>query len=132
MSHAPEQLTHKQEAAIVALLAHGTVRQAAQECGVSERTLWRWLKVETFQRELRAARVKVTEVGIAALQSTFVEGVAALKRNLQCGEPRTEVAAARVVVSASLKAHELQEVQARLDELEEAADLHREENKFAV
>ena len=47
--------TRKQEQAIAALLTETTIEAAATVCGVSLRTLKRWLADDGFQREYRAA-----------------------------------------------------------------------------
>lgn len=50
-----ETLRPEQERAIVALLTHPTITDAANEVGVSRRTLHRWLQDPDFQMALQAA-----------------------------------------------------------------------------
>ena len=44
-----DELTNKQQLAIPALLGSRTVREAAKQSGVSEATLYRWLRSQGFQ-----------------------------------------------------------------------------------
>ncbi len=47
-----DKLERKTEAAIVALLAHPTMPEAAKAAGVSETTLWRWLQRDDFRKKI--------------------------------------------------------------------------------
>jgi hypothetical protein len=65
-----EKLSRKQEGAIAALLSETTVSAAAERAGVSEVTLWRWLKLPGFMADYRAARRQVVEKAVAQLQQS--------------------------------------------------------------
>ena len=51
-----EQLTTRQNKAIEALLLTNTIDRAAKRANVSEASIYRWMKQESFQTALRAAR----------------------------------------------------------------------------
>ena len=51
-----EQLTTKQNKTIEALLLTNTIDRAAKRANVSEASIYRWMKQESFQTALRAAR----------------------------------------------------------------------------
>jgi len=50
------KLKRKQEEAIAALLSQRNVEEAARSAGVGTRTLIRWMKIQGFDAEYRAAR----------------------------------------------------------------------------
>jgi hypothetical protein len=50
-----EKLSRKQDLAIAGLLTEPTIGEAAQKAGVSEVTLWRWLKQADFTSAYRLA-----------------------------------------------------------------------------
>ena len=50
------KLGHKKEAAIVALLSHRSIEDAAREVGIAPKTLLRWLKDPEFDAAYREAR----------------------------------------------------------------------------
>jgi hypothetical protein len=110
-----------EESAILALLSEPTIVAAAAKAGVSERTLLRWLAESTFQARYRAARRQVVEQAIAQLQRGTSEAVDALRRNLACGVPAAEIAAAKAVIDYSVKAIELTDLAERVEQLEQAA-----------
>ena len=115
-----EKLSRKAQAAVVALLAHPTIPEAAKACGVSETTIWRWLQREDFQNEYRKAQSKVFDGALCSLQGASTEAVDCLRRNLNCKNPSAEVQAARTILDYTLKARELFDFETRLAQLEAA------------
>lgn len=113
-----EKLTRRQDAAIVALLAHPTIPEAAKAAGVSETTLWRWLQRDDFRKKYREAQDKVFDGALGSLQGASTEAVACLKRNLTSGTPSAEVQAAKVILEYTIKARELFGLEARIMQLE--------------
>jgi Homeodomain-like domain len=53
---------------ILALLEHGTIEKAAASLGVSDVTVWRWLKKPDSQEAYRKARRDAFSRSIARLQ----------------------------------------------------------------
>lgn len=65
-------LSLKQENALVALLRHGSIRNASKETGISETTLWRYQQQPEFKRGLKEVRNAVDEETTTLLQkATF-------------------------------------------------------------
>lgn len=116
-----EKRERSQEAAIAALLAEPTLKEAARKCRVGESTIRRWLAEPEFQRAFRAARRQIVEAAIGAMQGAASDAVAALKRNLTCGTASSEVQAARVILDQATKAVELVDLMERIEALEAAA-----------
>jgi phage antirepressor YoqD-like protein len=114
------KLTRKAEQAIAALLEHPTIAEAAKACGVSERSLWRWLQREDFRLRFRAAQREVVESAVRELQAANVKAVKTLVRNLDCGQPFAENAAAQAILTHTYKAIELLDLQGRVEMLEKA------------
>jgi len=113
------RLSRKAEQAIAALLEHPTIPEAAKACGVSERSLWRWLQREDFQKRYREAQRAVVDAAISELQAATKEAVSTLRRNLNCGNFFAENAAAQAILTHSFKAIEMQEMQQRIERLEQ-------------
>ncbi len=120
MAHLPEKLSAKQHAAIDALLVSATVQTAAQASGVSRRQLYRWLDDPDFAAAYRRARWSATQQSIARLQQvssaavTVLISIAADKHM----PPSSRVAAASKLLDLALRAVELEELEARLANLE--------------
>jgi hypothetical protein len=116
-----QRLTRTQEKAIAALLAERTIQNAAARAKISERTLMYWLKQPAFAAEYRAARQRVVEHAVGILQSASSLAVDTLVRNLTCGRPGAEIAAANHLLEKSLQAVEQFDVLSRLEVLEARA-----------
>ena len=121
----PDELTPKQEAAVLALMSAPTTDDAARQVGVSPVTLWRWLQLPAFRDRYRAARRQALEQAVGRLQRIADEAVEALRRNLTCGNPSVEVRAAQAVLEQATRGVELIELEARIAELERAAEAER-------
>ena len=121
-----ERFSRKSEAAILALLAHPTIPEAAKAAGVSETTLWRWLQRDDFQKRYRESQEKVFDNALGALQCATTEAVNCLRRNLNCKNPATQVQAARTILDYTLKAREMFDLENRIAQLEAALKAREE------
>ena len=83
MSHESDDLTIKQERAIAALLSCQSVAQAAKLAAVGERSIFRWLKQDTFQSHLRRARRQALCGVLGRLQQVADRAVDTLDAILQ-------------------------------------------------
>ena len=118
MSGHGEKMTRKRELAIIALLREPTLAAAARSTGVSATTLKRWLQDPDFLNEYRGVSRRLLEGSLARLQAVTDEAIDALRRNLTCGRPSTEVAAAKAIVQQATKAAELWDLTSRVEDLE--------------
>ena len=119
-----QKLGRKQEAAIAALLTHRNVDEAAQAAGVGATTLWRWLKLPEFQAEYRKTRRDAFSQAVARLQQgTSAAATTLLKTMIDPGTPASvRVRAAEAIFNHAAKAIEIEDIDARVTELERAAE----------
>jgi AraC-like DNA-binding protein len=116
-----EKFGRRKELAIAALLAAPTLAEAAQVCGVSERTLRRWLQDETFARRYRRERTRLLESSVNLLRQksvAAVETLAEVADNKQ-SPASARVSAARSLVELAIKGAEVQDLEERITELEQ-------------
>src|ERR1017187_5313369 len=113
----------KMEQAIAALLSHRNVEEAARAVGVSANTLLRWLKEPEFEAACREARRTAFSKSIARLQDASGAAVmTVLKIMLDTNAPAgTRLRAAEVVLEQATRAIEIEDIEARVAELERAA-----------
>ncbi len=111
-------LTRRQQAALLTLLAHSSVRSAAQAVGMNERQLWRWLQLPHFVAALRAAQREALDTAVSSLQGATVLAVKKLIVNLDSASDFASNAAALGILSYSLKFREQNEVLSRIEEIE--------------
>jgi hypothetical protein len=117
------KLGRKQEDAIAALLSQRSIEEAARVCGVGARTLIRWLKLPDFNREYLKARREVVQQAVARMQqATGAAGTIALKLMTDPNVPAAvRLRAAEFVFDRAIKGVEIDDIEARVAELEHAA-----------
>src|SRR5690349_16422824 len=116
MSGHGEKLSRKQEQTIAALLAEPTHEAAAAAVGVGVATLRRWLGTATFAAAWRQARGRVVDEAVGGLVRAAGQATAALVRNLTCGRPAAEIAAAKAIWDG-LRGQELEDLAAEVRDL---------------
>jgi hypothetical protein len=128
MSTGGAKLTRKQEQALSALLACGSIRQAAAQAQVSDRSLRTWLKGAAFLAEYRRQRRALLEASLGLLQRASAKAVRVLVRNLSADKPADQIKAAVAILDRSFRGLELLDLEERLAALErEAARRKRDE-----
>jgi hypothetical protein len=118
------------EDAIAALLTARNVDEAAKAVGISTRTLLRWMKDPEFKREYQEARRVGYSQAVAKLQhGATAAATTLLKIMLDPATPASvRVRAAECIMNQSLKAIEIEDVNARVSELERALEGARQEH----
>jgi transposase-like protein len=118
------KIGRKQEEAIAALLSQRNIDEAARTCGLGPRTLLRWLKLQEFSAAYREAKRAAFSQSIARLQqASSVAATTLLKIMVDSSAPAsTRVRAADSVLGHAKQAIELEDIEARISELERAAE----------
>jgi hypothetical protein len=97
-------LKRRQGRAIVAMLEHATVTDAAAACGIGYSTINRWLADdEEFRAELREAETRASEAAFGRLAARASQAVETLERNLSSGSHGVEVRAASAWLALIVK-----------------------------
>jgi transposase-like protein len=114
----------KKEEAIAALLTQKNIEEAARSIGIGSATLLRWLKDPDFDAAYREARRAAFRQSVARLQQASGAAVTTLLKLMidPATPPSTKARAADSVLDHSAKAIELEDIEARVAELERAAD----------
>jgi hypothetical protein len=124
MARSGTKFGRKQEEAIAALLTQKNVDEAARTAGIGTRTLLRWMKNPEFDAEYRKARRAAFGQCIARLQQgATAAATTLLKTMIEASVPASvRVRAAECVLNHAAKAIELEDIEARVAELERAAE----------
>lgn len=117
---ADNELTPRQYKALAALLAAPSVRQAAADAEIPEKTIYNWLRDTRFQGAYRAARREAVQQAIARLQHAAAAAVSVL---LMLMAKDTTPAAIRLqaaakVLDLALQGTQLDDLAARVEQLE--------------
>jgi DNA-binding MurR/RpiR family transcriptional regulator len=115
-----KKFEQKKEGAICALLQEPSIEKAAKKAGISESTLLRWLKLEEFQEEYRAAKKELVNHAICRLQHSAGKAVDALAEIMEDKKSpsSSRVSAAKTILEISFKAFEIEELEKRIATLE--------------
>jgi hypothetical protein len=118
------KFARKKEDAIIALLNHRSIDEAAKSVGISGKTLLRWMKEPEFDTAYRNARRAAFSQSIARLQQ--MSGAAAATLGKLMVDPSTPASTrARVadsILDHAAKAIEIEDIEVRVRALEEAAE----------
>ncbi len=115
-----KELTPAQTKALAALLSERTITAAAKASGSGESTLRRWLEQDTFKTAFNNAKRDLVEFAVTGLQRAGEQAVATLVRNLTCGSPSSEIAAARVIIDHCVASIGTLELEEKINEIETA------------
>jgi hypothetical protein len=112
----------KKEEAIVALLTHRNLEEAAKAIGVAPNTLLRWQKLPEFKEAFREARRNAFAQSIARLQQASSAAVSVLMKIMvdPTAPHSTRVRAADSVLDHGAKAIEIEDIEVRVAALEQA------------
>ena len=114
----------KKEAAVAALLTHRNIEEAAKSVGVAPNTLLKWIKDREFATTYRQARSAAVGQAIARLQKTTGAAVTTLQRLMvEAGTPAAVKArVTQAILEFAIRGVEIEDIEARLTELERAAE----------
>ena len=118
----------KKEEAIVALLTQGNLEEAARSIDIDPKTLLRWMKEPEFDASCREARRLAYAQSIARpQQAASAASSTLLKIMIDPSSPAScRLRAADSVLSHAAKAIEIEDIDARLSELERASEAARQ------
>jgi len=117
----------KKEEAIVALLVHRTIEEAARSIGIDPKTLFRWMKEPEFDAAYRAAKRAAFAQSIGRLHHLSSAAVSTLGKIMldSTTPPATRVRAADSILDHTAKAIEIEDIEARVVELERASEVSK-------
>ncbi len=113
-----DRLRGPQEKAALLLAAGASLQAVADSCEVSDGTLRRWRKEESFRFRVAELRAEMSEEAIGLFARSAAEATAELRKLLRNRKPALRMAAAKALLELAPKFREWAEVEARLLELE--------------
>ncbi len=118
----------KKEEAIIALLTHRNVEEAAKAVGLAPKTLFRWMQIPEFDANYRKARRDAFHQAVARLQQASGAAVTTLLKLAvdQNAPAAVKARAAYYILTLGTKAIETEDIEARVSELEQAAELSKQ------
>ena len=123
--------TEQQQRAIEALADAPTVAEAARRAEVSRASIYNWLKDRAFADRVRAERHEALRHGVGLLHYTVQKAALALLEVLDDPDatPAARVSAARTVFAHAYTGYEMDHVDQKIAQIEEARREIEEANK---
>jgi hypothetical protein len=107
---------------ILALAAGATVREAAEQAGVGERTAHRRLADADFRRAVSEASGRMFDAALAGMAGLAGKAAETLERLMESEKPSVALAAAKAVLELGPRLRKSTEFEERLSRLEDEAD----------
>jgi len=123
----------KKEEAIAALLSQRNIEEAARFVNIGTKTLLRWLQLPEFERAYREARRAAFAQSIGRLQQASSAAVATLLKIMvdPTAPAASRIRAADSVLGHAAKAIEIEDIEARVSELERTAESSKDGRRAA-
>jgi hypothetical protein len=124
---------HKKEETIAALLSQRNVEEAARFVNIGTKTLLRWLQLPEFDKAYREARRAAFSQSIARLQQASSAAAATLLKIMvdPTAPAASRIRAADSVLGHAAKAIEIEDIEARVSELERTAESSKDGRRAA-
>jgi hypothetical protein len=117
---------------ILALAAGATVREAAEQAGIGERTAHRRLADADFRRAVSRARGQMFDAALGRLAGLASKATGILERLMESDQPSVARRAAKVVLELGPRLRESTELEERVSRLEDQADERTDDTPAAV
>jgi hypothetical protein len=123
----------KKEEAIAALLSQRNIEEAARFVNIGTKTLLRWLQLPEFDRAYREARRAAFSQSTARLQQASSAAAATLLKIMvdPTAPAASRIRAADSVLGHAAKAIEIEDIEARVSELERTAESSKDGRRAA-
>ena len=123
----------KKEETIAALLSQRNIEEAARFVNIGPKTLLRWLQLPEFDRAYRKARRAAFSQSIARLQQASSAAAATLLKIMvdPTAPAASRIRAADSVLGHAAKAIEIEDIEARVSELERTAESSKDGRRAA-
>jgi len=104
---------------VLSLASGKTIRDAAQQAGLSERTAFRRINDPEFRRQVREARSEMFSRSLGLLADASTSAVGTLRQlSLSAMSESVRLGAAKAILEIGNRVREVNEIEVRLSELE--------------
>jgi len=112
-------LSARQLLALPIIAGEPTVEGAAEKIGVTRKTVYEWLKQDSFKRALEEARKEYVESGFRTLRLAAKRAAEKIVKHLDCSDEKVSLRAAEDIIDFAKEFISLEDHERRIKELEE-------------
>ena len=122
-----DSLSPRQMVALPYVASEPSVSEGARAAGIARMTLIRWMRDPAFREELERIRRNISELAYSELEGLTLKSVIRLQQLLDDPDPNVRHRAIKTALSTSLTFRDQKEVQNRIDLIESAQTLMRQQ-----
>jgi hypothetical protein len=112
-------LTARQMRVIPYLLDAPSIEEGCRRAKVSKVTVYEWLKQENFRQDLKRQRDELIERALNSLKANIAKATLTLAKHLDSKRENISIRAAESIISFAQKAIEFENLEKRIEALEE-------------
>jgi hypothetical protein len=112
-------LSARQRLALPVIAREPTIDGAADKIGVTRKTVYEWLKQDSFKRALEEARKEYVESGFRTMRLAAKRAAEKIVQHLDCTDEKVSLRAAEDVIEFAKEFISLEDHERRIRELEE-------------
>ena len=132
MSHnvSPERtiaLSPRQAAALPYVASEPTLTRGAHAAQITRRTLTRWMNEPAFRAELERIRNNIADFAFSQLEGLALKGAVRIEQLMDSDNPNVAHRASKTALSMSMSVRDQRETRRRMDTLENAITLIRQQ-----
>ena len=132
MSHnvSPERttaLSPRQAAALPYVASEPTITRGAQAAQITRRTLTRWMNEPAFREELERIRNNIADFAYSELEALALKAAFRIAQLMDSDDPNVAQRAAKTALAMSMSVRDQRETRRRMDTLESAITLIRQQ-----
>lgn len=112
-------LSARQLLALPIIAGEPTVEGAAEKIGVARKTVYEWLKQDSFKRAVEEARKEYVESGFRTMRLAAKRAADKIVKHLDCTDEKVSLRAAEDIIEFAKEFISLEDHEQRIKELEE-------------
>ena len=112
-------LSARQQLALPIIAAEPTIDGAAEKIGVTRKTIYEWLKQDSFKRAVEEARKEYVESGFRTMRLAAKRAADKIVKHLDCTDEKVSLRAAEDIIEFAKEFISLEDHEQRIKELEE-------------
>ena len=112
-------LSARQRLALPVIAGEPTIEGAAEKIGVTRKTIYEWLKQDSFKLALEEARKEYVESGFRTMRLATKRAADKIVKHLDCTDEKVSLRAAEDIIEFAKEFISLEDHERRIKELEE-------------
>ena len=119
MKRDTDKLSARQRLALPVIAAEPTIDGAAEKIGVTRKTVYEWLKQDSFKQALEEARKDYVENAFRTMRLAAKQAADKIVKHMDCSDEKVSLRAAEDIIEFAKEFISLEDHERRIKELED-------------